>query len=567
MKTLWRNVKVGQKYGLALGVVFVLFISAAILVYTQLNAVAEDVIDLEARGDRAIKITEMEGLFHAKDTSIADYINTPNEAIIEEFWASTDKMYVILEDIAPYLTSPAAQELYTTIAANNQEMNTLFLNDMVMDLKLGNRDQALETREQAKELREKTASQLTELSQLVNEQRQQASLDAEDSMEESIVTLIVSIVIAVITGSLIVFLVNRLVQKNLQKVIGMATDISEGNLAIDQNDYNGKDEIGQLSAAMNSMHSNLREIVNLIANATTTVSVQSAELSRSSSEVREGSSQVAATMEELSSGSETQAFETTELSSSMLQFTATIQDANKNGEYIYSSSNDVLELTGEGKELMDESVKQMGTIDFIVKTAMEKVQSLDNQSQEISRLVAVIKDIAKQTNLLALNAGIEAARAGEQGKGFAVVANEVRLLAEQVSVSVADITGIVQGIQTETADVVGSLETGYEEVEKGTQQIRTTGARFATIDHSVSDMAERIKKVSVNLSEMVQGSKNMSDSINHIAAVSEQSAAAVEQTSASVQQTSSSMEEITSNSEELSKLSEQLNTLVRRFTL
>ena len=128
-------------------------------------------------------------------------------------------------------------------------------------------------------------------------------------------------------------------------------------------------------------------------------------------------------------------------------------------------------LTKEGKDLMNTSTEQMTSIHFIVKDAVQKVDGLSKQTQNISKIVAVIQEIAAQTNLLALNAAIEAARAGEHGKGFAVVADEVRKLAEQVAVSVDDITEIVQKVQLDAKTVTASLENGYGEVEKGTTQI------------------------------------------------------------------------------------------------
>src|SRR5699024_11491137 len=113
--------------------------------------------------------------------------------------------------------------------------------------------------------------------------------------------------------------------------------------------------------------------------------------------------------------------------------------------------------------------------DQIVHEAVDKVEGLDHDTQEISQLVSVIQNVAEQTNLLALNAAIEAARAGEHGKGFAVVADEVRKLAEQSSNSVKNITDIVETIQNESFNVMDSLSNGYREVTEGTAQIQQTG--------------------------------------------------------------------------------------------
>lgn len=154
-----------------------------------------------------------------------------------------------------------------------------------------------------------------------------------------------------------------------------------------------------------------------------------------------------------------------------------------------------------------------------------------------------------------------------QEKGFAVVADEVRKLAEQVSESVSDITGFATNIQRESSDVANALMTGYQEVEAGTAQIKSTGETFHKISASVTDMAENIQATAENLSAVVASSQEMNASIEEIASVSEEAAAGVEEAAATSEQSSSSMDEIAAGSSQLANLAEELNGLVQKFKL
>ncbi|MGP4105639.1 methyl-accepting chemotaxis protein [Virgibacillus sp. L01] len=374
-------------------------------------------------------------------------------------------------------------------------------------------------------------------------------------------------ILVMVLGILIAILTSRSITNPISTVMERMKVITNGDLSQEPLETRSIDEIGQLIVATNEMNTNMRELLNQINEVSETVSSQSEELTQSASEVKSGAEQIATTMQELASGSETQANTSSELSSVMGNFANKVQEANENGEHIQKSSNEVLEMTDEGSELMNSSNEQMAKIDSIVQDAVQKVQGLDTQSQEISKLVSVIKDIADQTNLLALNAAIEAARAGEHGKGFAVVADEVRKLAEQVSISVTDITDIVTNIQNESSVVTDSLQGGYKEVEQGTAQIRSTGEKFSGISNGITEVVSSIKTVTDNLSEIAANSQQMNGSIQEIAAVSEESSAGIEQTSASSQQTSSSMEEVAGSSDDLARLAEKLNGLVRKFKL
>ncbi|WP_164667702.1 methyl-accepting chemotaxis protein [Virgibacillus doumboii] len=382
-----------------------------------------------------------------------------------------------------------------------------------------------------------------------------------------LVPIAIALGVVLIIAIVVSLFITRIITNPLKIVMERMKLITSGDLSQEPLKTKSNDEIGQLVKATNDMNSGMRDLLHQINEVSETVSSQSEELTQSANEVKAGSEQIAVTMQELAFGSETQANTSSELSSVMSTFAQRVEQANENGERIEHSSDVVLGMTDEGSQLMDTSIEQMAKINQIVKDAVQKVQGLDTQSQEISKLVSVINDIAEQTNLLALNAAIEAARAGEHGKGFAVVADEVRKLAEQVSESVTDITGIVSNIQNETSVVTESLQDGYTEVENGTIQIKSTGEKFDGINNAVAEVVTSIKTVSENLSDIAASSQQMNSSIQEIAAVSEESAAGIEQTSASSQQTTSSMEEVAASSDDLAKLAETLNRLVRQFKL
>ncbi|WP_186578813.1 methyl-accepting chemotaxis protein [Aquibacillus kalidii] len=562
----FNDLTIGWKYGAILVIVFLLFgISTAIITTLNLQ-VKEGIETQDSTSDRAISATEMSSIIDSKGVRIVTYVQSPDEAVLAEYESYQEDFNLLAENLKKKVDNEQLQ-MVDQIIANDKQMNDLFLKEIVPYMQSGNRAMASSLSLKANDLRGETVSLLISLRDTLSKERNQVSNEVQSIQQLSFFVLIGSMLLSIAIGGLLVFLVSRKLSQNLNKVVIMSSGIANGDLNVDQISYEGNDEIGRMASAMNLMSNNLKNVIQQVSAISRTLMRQSEELTQSSTEVKAGSSQIAVTMESLASGSETQANSAGELSNAMEAFSSKMHESNQNGEYIYNSSNLVLQMTTEGTQLMQDSVKQMATIDQIVQEAVEKVKGLDVQSQKISQLVSVIKDIAEQTNLLALNAAIEAARAGEHGKGFAVVADEVRKLAEQVANSVKDITGIVNSIQGESTDVAESLQGGYKEVEKGTLQMETTGTTFANINNAVKDMVIKIQTVTDNLAIMSTNTESMSDSIEEIASLSEASAAGVEQTSASAQQASSSMDEIATNSDELTKLAEQLNSIVRQFNL
>lgn len=388
-----------------------------------------------------------------------------------------------------------------------------------------------------------------------------------DRSATSFMLTIVLSIAAILAGIAIALAVAQSISRPIGLLKGRMQELESGNFSEEPLQLQSRDEIQALVAAANSMNSQFNHIIKEISQVSEQVSSRSEELNQSADEVKAGSEQVSTTMEELASGAESQAGRASQLSTMMTDFNKRTLDANEDGGQAETAATGVMQMTDEGSRLMNQSAEQMEHIDEIVQNAVQKVQGLDRQSQDISKLVSVIQSIAEQTNLLALNAAIEAARAGEHGQGFAVVANEVRKLAEQVSSSVSEITTIVMNIQSESNAVSGSLQDGYEQVAAGTAQIRETRETFEQISQAVHQVSANIQSVSGHLQVMQESSNEMGVFTEEIAAVSEESAAGIEQTSATSQQTTSSMEQVADGARELSEMAETLNHLVRQFKI
>lgn len=370
-----------------------------------------------------------------------------------------------------------------------------------------------------------------------------------------------------IFGISFIFTFPRFLLNPLKKVTERMMAIGNQDLSLESLEVKSEDEVGQMAVAMNDLQEKLKSVVMNMKAVSDTVMMNSQELSHSASEVTAGAEQVSKTMQELANGAELQSNRASDLATKTAEFITDVHETYDHGQRISDTTKTVLHMTDTGTSLMDSSHQQMQDIRRVVETVAAKVQTLYQKSHDISKLVVVIKEVADQTNLLSLNAAIEAARAGEAGRGFAVVADEVKKLAEKTSISVKEITNLVQDIENHFDDVLTSLADEYKVVEMGTEQIEKTHKTFEDIKKSVDVMVDSVKAATENLNHFVSGSSEMNKFIQDIAAFSQELSAGIEETSATTQETESLMEEVNSNSEQLADLAQELNQLVHQFKI
>ncbi|WP_299044276.1 methyl-accepting chemotaxis protein [uncultured Thermosynechococcus sp.] len=213
-------------------------------------------------------------------------------------------------------------------------------------------------------------------------------------------------------------------------------------------------------------------------------------------------------------------------------------------ESVANSANEAAEVARKAAERALASGKTMdATVDSIlhlretVAETAKKVKRLGESSQQISKVISLINQIALQTNLLAINASIEAARAGEEGRGFAVVAEEVGELAARSAAATREIEQIVQTIQQETQEVVSAMETGTAQVVEGTRLVEVTKQNLEEIVQVSQHIDELVQSISQATVSQARTSNTVNTLMKDFAKVSEGMSATSKQISESLQAT------------------------------
>lgn len=314
---------------------------------------------------------------------------------------------------------------------------------------------------------------------------------------------------------------NARIQQELLDLLGDVEGASSGDLTVRSRISDG--EIGIVADFFNSIIESLRDIVAQVKEAAEQVNFSVGENQK--------------TINGLALEASQQADQITQTLASVEQITQSIQQVAYNAQEaagVAHIASNKAEKGGESMELTINSIKQLQkTID---QTAA-KVKSLGEASQQISRVISLINQIAMQTNLLSINASIEAARAGEEGKGFAVVAEEVGELATQSSEATKEVGAIIIGIQQEIAQVVEAMEIGIIQAEEGTRLVESTKEsleQIVEVSYQIDNLVQEISQTTVSQAET---SRNVTQLMEQIAQISEQTSQVSQNASNSLEST------------------------------
>nr|WP_045122630.1 methyl-accepting chemotaxis protein [Pseudomonas fluorescens] len=367
-------------------------------------------------------------------------------------------------------------------------------------------------------------------------QKLQADLDAQRK-SDTFGMAMVGLIIAAI-GLLVIWLVGHGIARPLKQMVAMLDDIAKGEGDLTRRlSSDRSDELGSIAKGFNTFLAKLQAMITQVV-----TSVQS---------VSDSSEHTADIAIRTNIGIQKQMAEIDQVATAVQEMTATAQDVARNATQAAQAASHADQAAGQGMQIVRDTSNSIGALALEIGKAVDVVQTLAKDSENINAILTAIRGIAEQTNLLALNAAIEAARAGEQGRGFAVVADEVRNLAQKTQKATEEIQTMIQQLQQGTRDVVRVMEDSQNRTDESVQHAAKAAEALETITQAVSVINDMNTQIASAAEEQSAVADDINRNVINIGQVANEVAGGADESS--------------SASAGLTKLAEQQRRLINQF--
>ena len=322
----------------------------------------------------------------------------------------------------------------------------------------------------------------------------------------TVIVLVIAI-IGIVGAGLISNTISRVLKYEITSLEYLA--MGNLNVQIDKKNLQRKDEIGDLSRAIDTLKTDLRSVIGGISESTNLLISSSDSLEQTSHQTFENMDYVMQSVDTITTSAISQAKDTKSASDNITHMGNLIIETGSEADLLNKNADKMLIVSDKTTFAIDELKKISEEVGSSVNIIAELTEQTNESAKTIREAAEFISGIADETNLLSLNASIEAARAGEAGKGFAVVADEIQKLAVQSNEASSRIDKIVNTLIVDAEHVVDSMEQMKSVIGKQNEYIKSTEESVSEVMEEINESIEKIRNIEKRTQDLETARKEM----------------------------------------------------------
>lgn len=372
-----------------------------------------------------------------------------------------------------------------------------------------------------------------------------------------------SIIIAIIC----IFILTTKLANRLIRAKDSLEKVADGDFTelIGDKDLKSKDEVGDIFRALTHIQFNIKEVIKSIQDSAKNVEGYSQGLAAISQEFTTTTEDISAAIHKTANGTQDQANDLEFINKILEAFSNKIEVMLQKAFDAESLIESINSRAEESNVEMNLLINSINNFSLSFNEFALKLNGMKGNMSTVNDITNIINEIAEQTNLLALNAAIEAARAGEAGKGFAVVADEIRILAEQSKDASEQIKSVVNGVLTETEDIVNSSDTFQNEFEVSKDNVNKAINSFDDISKLVKRAAPAISEVYTSVNIINKDKDAILEKVNNSSAISQEVSATTEEVAVSSEGFTESSAKIAQSASSLFNITKEMMDKINKF--